>query len=203
MPEKVEEALFTGFKFISSKIQDADGRYKIFRSLVNFGSFTSYHPVEIAQTSEEAVLSRHRILGAIGMAEAAMGRKYRHLGEGLAAMDEVLKVLDDEAQIAYDNCDNGLFLEIRRYSIEFAKMMHDLTYRLPGRVIVDFCGGVHPLVAAYVIYKDAKRHRELEQIQYRRRQRAFRSTRGRAHAGGPASGGHVRVYPIQPAYIPR
>jgi hypothetical protein len=202
-PEKVEDALFTGFKFISSKIQGADNRYKIFRSLVNFASFTSYHPVHIAQTSEEAVLSRHRILGAIGMAEAAMGRKYRHLGEGLAVMEEVLKVLEDEAKIAYDECNNGLFLEIRRYAVEFGKMMHDLTYRLPGRVIVDFSGGVHPLVASYVLYKDAKRHRELEQSN-------IIDANGRMDPfvmgitpGGPASGGHVRIFPMQPAYIPR
>jgi len=201
--EKVEEALFTGFKFISKNILDADGRYRIFTRLVNFASFTSNHPVDIANTSEEAVLARHRVLGAIGMAEAALGRKYRHLGQGLAAMEDVLKVLNDEAQIAYDNCDNGLFLEIRRYSIEFAKMMHDLTYRLPGRVIVDFSGGVHPLVASYVLYKDAKRHRELEQSN-------IIDANGRLDPfvvgitpGGPAAGGHVKVYPKQPAYIPR
>ena len=201
--EKVEEALFTGFKFISSKIQDADGRYKIFRALVNFASFTSYHPVAIAQTSEEAALSRHRILGVIGMAEAAMGRKYRHLGEGLAAMDEVLKVLEDEAQIAYHNCDNGLFLEIRRYAIEFGRMMHDMTYRLPGRVIVDYSGGVHPLIASYVLYKDAKRHRELEQTNIVDANGRFQQLVVGLTPGGPAAGGHVRIFPIQPAYIPR
>ena len=41
-------------------------------------------------------------------------------------------------------------------------MMNDLAYRLPGLITVDFSGGVHPLVAAYVIYNDAKRHRDLE-----------------------------------------
>ena len=30
-------------------------------------------------------------------------------------------------------------------------------------MLVNFSGGVHPLVAAYAIYNDAKRHRELEE----------------------------------------
>jgi hypothetical protein len=96
------------------------------------------------------------------MAEAAMGRTYAYLDEGLAAMDMTLTVLEDEAQAAYKDCDNGLFLELRKYATEFAKMMNDLSYRLPGLVTVDFMGGVYPLVAAYAIYNDAKRHRELE-----------------------------------------
>jgi hypothetical protein len=160
----VDTALVTGMNTISIKVQEADTRYQIFRRLVNISSYTSGFPTGIARESEEAVLSRHRTLGAIGMAEAAMGRRYAHLGEGLAVMQDVLKVFDDEARVAYNDCDNGLFLELRAYAIEFAAMMHDLVYRLPARVIVDFAGGVHPLVASYAIYKDAKRHRELEQM---------------------------------------
>jgi hypothetical protein len=53
-------------------------------------------------------------------------------------------------------------MELKKYAVEFSKMMNDLSYRLPGRVLVNFSGGVHPLVAAYVIYGDAKRHQELE-----------------------------------------
>ena len=116
-----------------------------------------------AVESEEAVLSRQRILAAIGMAEAAMARKYGYVDEALGAMDQVLVVLTDEARAAYAACDNALFLEIRNYAIQFAKMMNTLAYRLPGLVMVDFMGGVHPLVAAYAIYNDAKRHRDLEQ----------------------------------------
>ena len=49
-------------------------------------------------------------------------------------MDTVLAVFDDEAKVAYAECDNALFLEIEKYSIEFAKMMNDLSYRLPGQI---------------------------------------------------------------------
>ena len=92
-----------------------------------------------------------------------MGQRYATVQECLTAKDMVMAVLDDEAKFAYSECDNALFLEIKKYSVEFSKMMHDLSYRLPGQVLVNFSGGVHPLVAAYTIYKDAKRHRELEE----------------------------------------
>lgn len=152
-----------GFQAITANIQDPEPKFTVMRTLANAVTKPSTLPVAGgAVLSEEAVISRHRILAGIGMAEAAMGRKYAYVDQALEAMNTVLAVFADEARLAYDQCDNELFLEIRKYSIEFSKMMHDLAYRLPGLVVVDFSGGVHPLVAAYTIYNDAKRHRDLE-----------------------------------------
>lgn len=159
----VDRVLVSGFRHISSNVVDPAKAFTVMKKLANAATTSSDLPEGIAVESEEAVLSRHRILAATGMAEAAMGKKYAYIDEALQAMDAVLAVLEDEAQVAYKNCDNTLFLELRKYATEFGKMMNDLAYRLPGLVAVNFMGGVHPLVAAYAIYKDAKRHRELEQ----------------------------------------
>ena len=159
----VDKSLVDGFWMISGLVQDPNSKFNKFRALANVATSSKKLPPGIATESEQAVLSRHRILAAIGMAEAAMGKKYKTIHEALAAMDMVVAVLEDEAQAAYSACDNALFLEIEKYSTEFSKMMHDLIYRLPGVVRVNFSGGVHPLVASYAIYKDAKRHRELEE----------------------------------------
>jgi prophage DNA circulation protein len=158
----VDRALTNGFVIISNNVQDFVAEFQIMRRLANQASGSSDLPAGAAVESEEAVLSRHRVLAAIGMAEAAMARIYSYIDEALAAMDAVLAVLDDEAQVAYANCDNALFLELRKYATQFNQMMNDLAYRLPGLVMVDFVGGVHPLVAAYAIYNDATRHRDLE-----------------------------------------
>jgi hypothetical protein len=91
-----------------------------------------------------------------------MARKYSNVQAAIAAIDTVSAVLDDEAKSAYNICDNALYLELQKYIVNFKDMMYDLAYRLPGLITVDFAGGVHPLVAAYVIYNDAKRHRDLE-----------------------------------------
>jgi hypothetical protein len=159
----VDEAMRDGAAIITANIVDPKTKFDVFRRLVNMAHTVPDLPPGPATASDEAAVSRHRILSAIGMAEAAMGRNYATIDECLAAMDTVLVVLEDEAKIAYDECDNALFLELRKYATEFSKMMHDLSYRLPTKIIVNFSGGVHPLVAAYVIYNDAKRHRELEE----------------------------------------
>ncbi|MGY2987717.1 DNA circularization N-terminal domain-containing protein [Bradyrhizobium sp. USDA 4508] len=158
----VDRALSNGFVTIAENIDDPVAEFGVMRILANQASGSSVLPAGVAADSEEAVLSRHRVLAAIGMAEAAMARIYSYVDEALAAMDAVLAVLDDEAKAAYANCDNGLFLELRKYAIQFNEMMNDLAYRLPPLIRVDFGGGVHPLVAAYAIYNDATRHRELE-----------------------------------------
>lgn len=160
----VDDAMSDGFAVISRTVMDSAAKFSTFRRLANVATTgTANLPAGYAVLSEEAVVSRHRIQSAIGMAEAAMGRKYATVDECLTDMNTVLAVLDDEARAAYTECDNKLFIEIKKYAVEFGKMMHDLSYRLPTKIIVNFSGGVHPLVAAYTIYRDSKRHRELEQ----------------------------------------
>lgn len=158
----VDDALVQGFSAITRIIVEPDVKFNVFRRLVNTAKPTPNLPEGAAVKSDEAVISRFRLLAGVGMAEAAMGRRYATVDECLAARETVLAVLDDEAHAAYVECDNTLFIEIKKYATEFSKMMYDLSYRLPGQILVNFSGGVHPLVAAYVIYKDAKRHRELE-----------------------------------------
>jgi DNA circularisation protein N-terminus len=159
----VDDAMSQGFALINRNVVDAKAKFDIFRRLVNVAVHETNLPVGPAVESDEAVVSRHRIQAAIGMADAAMGRKYATIDDCLAARDTVMTVLNDEAKAAYADCDNALFLEITKYATEFSKMMYDLSYRLPGQILVNFSGGVHPLVASYTIYKDAKRHRELEE----------------------------------------
>jgi prophage DNA circulation protein len=159
----VDDALVQGFGVISRNVPEAKDKFNIFRRLANVVTPFTHLPAGAAIGSEQAVVSRHHIMSGIGMAEAAMGKKYATIDECLAARAMVLTVFDDEAKAAYASCDNQLFMEITKYAAEFSKMMYDLSYRLPGQILVNFSGGVHPLVAAYAIYKDSKRHRELEE----------------------------------------
>ncbi|TAI61847.1 DNA circularization N-terminal domain-containing protein [Bradyrhizobium sp. Leo170] len=97
----VDKALTTGFSTIADNVQaDPASQFKIMKRLANAASHTSSLPAGAAAESEEAVLSRHRVLAAIGMADAAMARKYAYVDEALAAMDAVLAVLEDEATAA-------------------------------------------------------------------------------------------------------
>jgi hypothetical protein len=159
---KVDQSLTYGFNAVALNTPDPITRFKTMKRLANLAAMTSKLPVGVAADSEEAVLSRHRILAGIGITNAAMAKKYSTVDEALTAMDQGSAVLEDEAKRAYDICDNVLFLELRNYITQFKQMMNDLSYRLPPLIAVDFAGGVYPLVAAYAIYNDAKKARDLE-----------------------------------------
>jgi hypothetical protein len=159
----LDSALSNGINLISFNIKDPDTKWRTFRNLANQAATSSTLPASGgAAAVENSLFSRFRILTGVAMSEAAMGRTYPHISAALDVMDITSAVLEDEAKSAYNICDNGLYLEIQKYIISFQEMMHNLAYRLPGLILVDFQGGVHPLVAAYTIYKDSKRHRDLE-----------------------------------------
>jgi prophage DNA circulation protein len=159
---KVDQSLNYGFNAIAINLPDPLTRFKTMKRLANLAARTSILPTGVAADSEEAVLSRHRILAGIGITNAAMAQIYATVDEALTAMDQGSAVLEDEAKHAYDICDNVLFLELRNYITQFKQTMNDIAYRLPPLIAVDFNGGTYPLVAAYAIYNDAKKARDLE-----------------------------------------
>jgi len=163
MADQVDDALTSGVNEITYNIQDLEEKWRVLRRLTNVGAVESSLPsVGGAATVENSLYSRFRVLTGVALAETAMARKYPHVQAALSAMDTASAVLEDEAKSAYNICDNALYLELQKYIVTFKDMMYNLAYRLPGLITVDFQGGVHPLVAAYVIYNDAKRHRDLE-----------------------------------------
>jgi len=161
--ENVDQALTSGVNGIVYNLTDPETRWRVLRRLTNKGAVTSTLPVTGgASAIENSLYSRFRILTGVALAETAMSRRYPTVQATKAAMEIVSAVLEDETKAAYTICDNELYLELRKYIVNFERMMNDLAYRLPGLITVNFQGGVHPLVAAYVIYGDAKRHRDIE-----------------------------------------
>jgi len=158
----VDNALTEGSFGIVAVTEDLTQRANAFRRIANAAVGSSDLPVGIATESEEAVLSRTRVVAVIGMAETAMAQTYDHVDAALRALDSLVSIFQDEMKAAYNICDNGLFLALREYSINVSRMMYDRAYRLPSSIAFDFGGSVYPLIAAYVVHSDAKRHREFE-----------------------------------------
>lgn len=136
-------------------------KFTVMRRIANGAANVSSLP-GVARQSEDAVYVLTRTVAGAHMAQSAMEQKLSNVDEVLAAMDAASEVLRSEGEIAYALCENALFLEIRRYLVSFRAQLYGRAYRLPGVVLYNFGGGVHPLVAAYQIYGDAKRLRELE-----------------------------------------
>lgn len=159
----VDKSFVQGIRQLTHNVEDLETEWRVLRRLTNEAAKESTLPPSGgAAAVENSLYSRFRILTGVALSETAMSRKYPNVQTAITAMDTVSAVLEDEAKSAYNLCDNLLYLELTKYIINFRKMMNDLAYRLPGLITVDFQGGVHPLVAAYVIYNDAKRHRDLE-----------------------------------------
>lgn len=160
--EITDRAIALGTNAVAQEI-GGQAKYDSMRRIVNFNSKSSKLTSPTDADTEEAVYTLARISGAVGMAQAATEVTYSRMDQVFTAMDTVDAVLLEEEIAARERCANMLQLELQRFRIEFKKTLYALAYSLPPLIDFNFYGGVHSLVAAYSIFNDAKRHRELEQ----------------------------------------
>lgn len=160
-PKVVLSAIRGGIGAIARRLPAADG-FQAMRRIVNSAASSSLlnGPAGVAQN---AVYTLTRVVAGAYMAQAALAQRYTNSQEAANALDAARTVFVDESRIAYEQCQNELFLELRKYTTVVQTQMYSKIYVLPGVVIFDFSGGTHPLVAAYAIYGDAREHRRLEQ----------------------------------------
>lgn len=135
--------------------------FEAMRRLVNSTASSVTLPGS-AGTAQAAIYTLTRVIAGAYMAQAAIAKQYMNSSEASADLEAVRTVLTDEARIAYDECQNELFLQLRNFNTTAQTQMFSKIYVLPGVVVYDFSGSVHPLVAAYNIFGDAKQHRQLE-----------------------------------------
>lgn len=156
----VHTAIADGTAAVSRSLTGAD-KFNALRRIAN-GAAASSGLAGVARASQEAVFTLSRTVAGIYLGQAAIDQRFTNVDEALRYLDTAVTVLSGEAQLAYQRCDNELFIELRRYITSLQSQAYARAYTLPGIVRYDFLGGVHPLVAAYHIYGDAKRSRELE-----------------------------------------
>jgi hypothetical protein len=159
-PKIVHTAIAGGLSAISRQVIGED-KYDAMRRVANSVATAANLPSKAGQ-SQEAVYTLMRVNAGAYLGQAALERRFATVDEALLYLDTATAVLSSEAKIAYDICNNDLFMELRRYIVSLSAQIYRQAYLLPGIVSYDFYGGVHPLVAAYAIYGDAKQLRELE-----------------------------------------
>lgn len=138
-----------------------DAKYAAFRSISNWGAQVAALPSN-AGIAQDAVYSAVRIMAAGHMARASLETDPETIGAALAQYDQVVSIIDQEIENAKADCDNCLFLELRKFLADAQSAMLNRAYNLPSIVEYDFGGSVHSLVAAYEIFDDAKRFGEIE-----------------------------------------
>lgn len=153
----MDDLVRLGSAAIAQKAATPVETYESFRRLANWAATS-----RVSDTTSGQSLAAHvRITSGGYMAQAALDREYQTVTQALAALDQVIAVLTEEARIAYDACQNALYLELQTFMADFTRQMYQLAYGSPRRQQYNFNGLVSPLVAAYAIWDDATRAREI------------------------------------------
>lgn len=158
--ETVDRSIALGMNAVALEMSGRS-KFQAFRSLANWAST----PVAIpgaAGDMQDAVYTDVRLLAAAYMSQAMVETEYRSVGESLSQLAAIVAILDDEEVGARSRCENFLQIEISKFRTDVQTFNYKSTYSLPRIEEFNFRGGVNPLVAAYSIYNDAKRHRDLE-----------------------------------------
>lgn len=159
-PDIVNTAIAGGMAAINRSLSTGS-KFDVMRRIANSAARHSSLP-GASGVSQDAIFMLTRTVAGAYIGQSALEQRFTNVDEALRYLDATLAVLTDEAALSYARCENELFLELRRYIVSFQSQIYAKAYTLPGIVSYDFLHGVHPLAAAYSIYGDARRHRELE-----------------------------------------
>lgn len=160
-PDNAWNVLRNGFSVLDTAAIGSD-KFTVLRNLINWASAHSDLDGESGD-AQNAIYTAVRVLAAAYLAKAYTETAATTVNEGLLQFDQIAAVLEQEAQIAKDDChDNEFFLQIRAFAVDVARVMVNRAYNSPSLIVYAFPGTVHGLVAAWEIFGDAKRSRDLE-----------------------------------------
>lgn len=160
-PDNAWNVLRNGFSVLDAAATGED-KFTVLRNLINWSSSYSDLDGESAD-AQNAIYTTVRVLAAAYLAKAYTETAALTVNEGLQQYDQIAAVLEQEAQIAKEQCyDNEFFLSIRAFATSVARAMVNRAYNSPSLIVYSFPGTVHGLVAAWEIFGDAKRSRDLE-----------------------------------------
>lgn len=154
-------ALSNGLGILDSTMAGTS-KVAAFRSIANWGAKVSALTDEAA-IAQNSIYTSVRVLGAAFMVRGLLETTTTTLDAALADYDTVMRILSEEAAVANSGCyDPKYYLSLRDFIVQVQALLLDRAYNLPALVTFKFSGGVHALVAAYEIFDDAKRVRDIE-----------------------------------------
>lgn len=160
-PETLYRVIVNGMGFVDTA-SAAEAKVAAFKSIANWAAKASSLAGE-AGISEGAVYTAVRILAAGYMTRGILESTTTTLDAALTEFDMVSKILAEEAEVVNTECaDPRLYMALRDFTITIQATLLHRAYELPALVSYQFAGPTHPLVAAYEIYDDATRFRDLE-----------------------------------------
>lgn len=160
VPATMDKGIALGLQAVATEVVGVD-KFRTFRRLANLAATQSTFSAP-ASVTENAVYSAVRVISASYMAQGVLESTGQRTGDIFDQIDVINSLLDQEMSYARALCDNALFMALSEFKADMGAQLYNLAYNAPGIVTYRFSGGVHSVVAAYSIFGDAKRHRELE-----------------------------------------
>lgn len=155
------QAISNGIAAIDAHAVSETARVTALRRVVNWGARGSTL-TGTGGSAQDAVISAVRILGAAYLAKAGATAVAASSQEACRQYKTVLTVLNEEADIARNRCDDALHIALRDFTAAAQTSLLDRVFGTPPIVEFDFSGGVFSIVAAHEIYGDATRFAEIE-----------------------------------------
>jgi hypothetical protein len=159
-PSYMDTGIALGLQAVANEVTGLD-KFRVFRRIANTAAKQSQFRAP-ASTTQNAVYSGIRVIAAAYMAQGVLESTGQRTGDVFAQLDAIDNLLQQEMAYARAICDNALYMSISEFRTDVGAQLYNFAYNAPGIVTYKFSGGVHSLVAAYSIFGDAKRHRELE-----------------------------------------
>lgn len=160
--EKLDRIIRNGLSYIDKDAATVSGKIRAFREVINRFS----RPVTLlGETSVtlNALYSTVRLEAATFMSRALFQENFQSLNDALIQIDRVMSVFNEELEILRMFCDSpSLYIELRGFAIKTHKALLNFAYNAPTLVEYSFPSGVHSLVAAWEIFGDARRLKEIE-----------------------------------------
>lgn len=160
--ENMDKGIALGLNAIALELEGSE-QYRVFRNIANNAALISSLSGK-AGDNENAAYSTVRVIAASYMAEGALEAEQTRTGLVYDQLDAITEILDQEAVYARGVCDNQYQVDIMKFRTEVATQLYAKAYDSPGLVEYNFGGSTSPLTAAYSIFGDAKRHREIETL---------------------------------------
>lgn len=136
-------------------------KYDSFKTIANKVALVSRLPEE-AGDAENAMFGMVRILAVTQMVKAALEVPTTTIDAALNQYDEIVTIMDQELAASRSTCEDDVYIQLRKFETEAKVRLLQRAYGLPALIEYDFHGGVNSLMAAYDIFNDAKRFKEIE-----------------------------------------
>lgn len=141
---------------------DAKTKFNAFRVVANSAAKVSALSSTAGRRTQNAVYAGTRLASSAYMARAASQIRVRLIGDAFVRIDAISALLDQEKEQARLDCSPSFYLQIRDFEVSTQAQLVAIAVHAPPRVVYDFHGPVSSIVAAYRIYGDSKRFRDVE-----------------------------------------